>query len=208
MVIHSIFSLFILEDWQIDLHHQTSSCPPCSVTFSRLFHHIQLIGPPIISSIRTPSPWRGRSTQSVYWQSWGVLSSMPSSTSTHMLRMNFLNSVLWLLTSPFLTSTSEASSCKACIHSSMLYAAVGVWVVFVVPRGHPGPLALVPFSMMESAMAQGPSCPVLTIISTWASLSAQLTGPAKWNPTSLALPRGSPSLSDHHPKNWDYLPGG
>ena len=33
---------------------------------------------------------------------------------------------------------------------------------------------------------------VLTIITTWAYLLAQLTGPAKWNPTSLALPRGSP----------------
>ena len=84
-VSHSICGLFILKDWQIHLQSQTSSCPSCSVTFSRPSHHSQLMGTPMVSLIRTP-PWRGRSTGSISWQSWGALSSTLSSTSIHMLR--------------------------------------------------------------------------------------------------------------------------
>ena len=108
---------------------------------------------------------------------------------------------LAFLTVTYPISTSEAFSSKPCIHSFMLYAAVVVLFVFVVPWGHPGPLALVLFSMTVSAMAQWPFWIVLTIISTWDSLLAQLTVLPKWNPTSLVLPRGSPSLSNWHPKN-------
>ena len=55
--------------------------------------------------------------------------------------------------------------------------------------------------LTASAIAQWPSCIVLTVTSTWASLLAQLVGPVKLNPMSLAPPKGSPSLCDCHPKN-------
>ena len=120
----------------------------------------------------------------------------------------FFCSVPWLLNLSFLTSALEASSSKPHIHSLMLYAAVGVWFVFVFPWGHPCPLALVLLSMTVSAMVQWPSWTVLTIIYTWASLPTKLTWPSKWNPTSLVSPRGSPSLSDHQPKNKIYCLNG
>ena len=126
---------------------------------------------------------------------------MPSSTSSTHCEWAFLHSVPWLLSSSFLTSALEASSSKPCIHSLMLYAAVGVQFVFNVPWGHLGPLTLVLFSVMATVMAEWPSCTVFTIVSTWASLLAQLTGSPKWNPTFLASLRGSPSLSNYHLKN-------
>ena len=95
----------------------------------------------------------------------------------------FFYSVPWLLTLPFLTFVLEASSSKPLVHSLMLYAAVGVWFVFGVPQGHPGPMALVLFPMLASVMAWWHSHKVLTTISTWASLLAQLTGPMKRNAT-------------------------
>ena len=100
----------------------------------------------------------------------------------------------------------EASSSKPSIHSLMLHATAGVWFVFVVPPGCPDPLALVLFSTTASTIAQQHSCTVFTIVSTWSSPLAQLTGLAMLNPTSLALPRESPSLSDHHPKNMIIFP--
>ena len=151
--------------------------------------------------MRTPSPQRGRSTGSVSWQPLGALSSMLSSTSTPCWEWAFLHSFPQLPASPFLTSTSKASSSKPCIHFSMLYTAVGVWFVFIVPWGHPSHLALVLFSTMAFVMDKWPSWTALTVFSTWASLPAQLTWPAKRNQTSLASPRGSPSLSDGHLKN-------
>ena len=119
----------------------------------------------------------------------------------------FLCWVLQLLALPFLTSTSEASSCRPFIYSLMLYATAGVQFVFIVTQGILAPLALVLLSTMASAMAWPPSCTVFTIISTWASLPAQLTGLTKQNPTSLALPRRSPYLSNCHLKNNIALPG-
>ena len=206
MVSDSIFGLFILEDWKIDLHSQTSSCPCCSVTFSRSSPHSQLMGTPNVSSIGTP-PEEGDPPK-VSLSNCGVPCLL-----CHLLSLLtcwewvFLHSVPQLLTSQSLTSTSEASSSKPCIHPWMLYAVAGVWFVFVVPWGCPGLLAIVLFSMMASAIAWKLSCTVLTVVSTWSSLPAQFTGLAKWNPTSIALPRGSSSLSNHHLKNKIASPG-
>ena len=83
----------------------------------------------------------------------------------------------------------------------MLHAVVGALITFIILWGCPGSLALVLFSRTASAMAQQPSCTVFTVASTCTVLLAQLTGPVKLNLTSLAFPKGSPSLSDHHPKN-------
>ena len=68
-------------------------------------------------------------------------------------------------------------------------------------------LALVLFYTTVSAMAQWPSCTVFMVTSTWAVLLVQLMGPVKLNPTSLAFPKRSPFLSDHHPKNSIVSPG-
>ena len=94
---------------------------------------------------------------------------------------------LWKHLPPSLTSTLQ---CCALLLGSSLY------LLFLR-----GILALVLYSMMTSAMAQWHSWMVLTIISTRAFLLTQLTGMAKWNPTSLVSPRGSPSLNNCHPKN-------
>ena len=101
----------------------------------------------------------------------------------------------------------------ACINSSTSYAAVGVFITFlevslywydiitfVIPWECPGPLALVLFSTTASMIAQQPTCTVFTVASTWVALPVQLMGPMKLNPTSLAFPKGSPSLCDCHPK--------
>ena len=77
----------------------------------------------------------------------------------------------------------------------------GACIVFVIPWGDPGPLALILFSTTASAIAWPPSCMVFTIASNCAMLLAQLAWPVKLNLTSLAFPKGSPSLSDYHPKN-------
>ena len=94
-----------------------------------------------------------------------------------------------------------------CIHSSMLYATAGVWLVFFFPQGHPGPLAFVLFSTTASAMAWQPPCTVLTVIFISACLPAQITGPAPLDATSLAFSWGSPSLRDHLPNNKIASPG-
>ena len=138
MVSHHILGLFILEDQQIDLHPQISSCPSCSVTLSRLPHYGWLMGTPFTYPIRTPPPEEGDALE-VSLSNFGTpfllchLLLLP----THW-EWAFLCSVLWLLASPFLTSTLEASSSKTCIHSLMMYTAVGVHFVFIVPWKHPG----------------------------------------------------------------------
>ena len=85
---HSILGLFILEDWQSDLHPQTSSSPSCSVALCRPSSHGQLMGTLFTSPIWTPSPWRWRSTGKGLSVIMGCPSSMPSSTPTDMLRMS------------------------------------------------------------------------------------------------------------------------
>ena len=101
----------------------------------------------------------------------------------------------------FLHLLLGVSSLKSHIHSSMLYAAAGAWVALVIPWGHAGSLPLVLFSTTAFAIAWQPSCTVFKVTSTCTTLPAQLTGSVKLNLTSLAFPKGSPSLSNHLPKN-------
>ena len=70
--------------------------------------------------------------------------------------------------------------------------------------GCPGPLVLVFFSTTASAMAWQSSCTVFMVTPTWAVLPAQLRGTIKLNPTSMAFPKGSHSLHDHHPWGKDH----
>ena len=201
MVSYIIFSLFILEDWQIDLHPKTPSWPHWSVTFSWHCQHGWLLRTLITSPIGTPTPEEGEPPEV-------SLGNCGLPCLLHCLlpqpafwEQAFLHSGPWLISSPFLISTLGGSSSKPCIHSSMLYAVAGVLITFVILQGCTGLLALVLFSTTASAMAQQPSCTVFMVASTWAVLLAQLMGPVKLNPTSLAIPKGSPSLSDHCPKN-------
>ena len=197
MVSYSILCLFILEDWQIDLHPQTSSVSSCSVALLR--HPCQVNGWELylLHWSELPPPEEGDPLE-VSLSNYGTPCLLH-----HLLVLPkhwqwvFFHSVLWFLVLLFLSSALEASSSKPHIHSSMLYVVVGVQLVFMVPKRHPGPLALILFSTMASAMAWWPSWTVLTIFSTWASLPAQWTGLPRWNPTSLASSRGSPCLSDH-----------
>ena len=183
MVSYSIFGLFMLEDWQIDLHPQTSSCPSCLVTLSRCSHHGWWMGALSASPIGTPFPLK----REIHWKCllviMGALSSMASSTSTHMLRTNIPLLSPWLLALPFLTSLQKhlppnlASTHWYC----MLLWGFGLSSLF--HGGNLAPWSFL-FSMMASAMAWWPFSTALTIVSTWASLLAQLTGLSKWNTTS------------------------
>ena len=114
---------------------------------------------------------------------------------------------LWLTVFPFLTSTSGASSSTPHINSFMSYATMGILITFIILQGCPGPWALVLFSTTASEMAQHPACTVFMVTSMWGVLPAQLMGPIKLNLTSQVLPKGSPSLSDHCPKNRIASPG-
>ena len=165
MVSHSILCLFILEDWQIDLHPHTSSCSPCLLALPRPSHHGWLMGTLFISLIWTPSPAK-EDLLEVFLSNCGVPCLLCHLLPlTAHLEWEFFHSVPTLLTSSIPTSALEPSSSKPCIHSLMLYAAVRVQFVFVVPQVFPGLLALVLFSTTSSAMAQQPSCTVLTIVS-------------------------------------------
>ena len=207
VVRYIIFGFYVLEDQQVDLHPKIPSWPHWSVTFSGHFHHGWLLGSLLSSPVRTPTPRRWWATRRASRKSWSSLSSTPSTTLTSMLTMIFFHSSLQLPMSPFLASTSGASSSRPHIHSSMLYAAAGAQVVFVIPWGILAPLTLVFFSTTASTIAWQPSCMVFRVTSIWAILSAQLTVPVKLNLTSLTFPKGSPSLNDHYPKNKIASPG-
>ena len=202
VVSYSILGLFILEDWQIDLHPQTSSCPSCSVILPRYSSHGWLMETLLTSLIWTPSSWRGRSIRSVSQQLWGTLSSIPSSTSTQMLRMSVLP-LIPMITYFIISHLCFRSIFLQALHSThwccMLLQGSGWSSLFL--GGHHGPLGLLLFSAMAVVMVQWPSWTVLTIIFIWDSIPSQLTELPKQNPTSLVSPRGSPSLNNHHPKN-------
>ena len=87
VVCHSIFGLFALEDWQIDLHSKTPSWP-CWVVASSGTHHDWLLGTLIASPIWTIIPRRGWTTRSVSRKLWSSLSSAPRTTLTSTLRTN------------------------------------------------------------------------------------------------------------------------
>ena len=86
-----------------------------------------------------------------------------------------------------LTSPSDAPLSRCHIQSSTLQAPAEGWMALHDPWGHTGPLAFILLSMTVSAIAQQPSYTVFTVTSTCIVLLAQLTGPVKLNPTSLAL---------------------
>ena len=90
------------------------------------------------------------------------------------------------------TSPSDTPPSRPHIQSSTLQAPAKDWTAHPDPQGHPTPLAFIFFSMTASAIAQQPSWTVSTDASTCTVLLAQLTGPVKLNPTSLALLKGAP----------------
>ena len=132
MLSDSIFGLFILEDWQIDLHPQTTSCPSCSVTLSRpliMVNWWELCLPNWNSlPLKREIHQRCLLTKCVVPCLLCLLLLLPT-----CWEWVFLLSVPQLFTLPFLTSTLKSSSSKPCMHSSMLYVAVGVQFVFIVP---------------------------------------------------------------------------
>ena len=88
VVSHSIFGLFILEGWQIDLHPKTPSGPCWSAAFSWHCYYGWMAGTLITSPIGTPTLWRGWITRGVSRKLWPSFPSVPPDTSTSMLRMS------------------------------------------------------------------------------------------------------------------------
>ena len=84
-VSYSIFSLFVFEDQQVDLHPETCSFPHWLVTFSGDSHHGLLLGTLITPSIRTPTSKRGWATREVFRKLLFFLLSTSSTTLTSML---------------------------------------------------------------------------------------------------------------------------
>ena len=87
VVSYSIFGLFILEDWQVDLCPKTPSSLHWLVTFCGQSCHSWLLGTSIAFPIRTPTPRRRWATRRVSRKSWSSLSSMSQTTSTSTLGM-------------------------------------------------------------------------------------------------------------------------
>ena len=152
-------------------------------------------------------PQSGLPPRGVPGNVWSYFSSVPPTTLTSMLRTS-------------VSSIRPAINCIAnsCLHFGSIFFHAPHPLFNVICHGGgpcylhhsrrlPGPLALVLFSTTASAMAQHPSCTVFMVASTWVVLLAKLMGPIKLNPSSLAFPKGSPSLHDHHPKNRIASPG-
>ena len=118
------------QQWKISMshHHEwqiTASLVFSSLKIGRLTFTLRHL-PALLLSYSLEPPHHG----------WLMRTPFTSPIRTHT------HSVSWLLTSPFLTSTLEASSSKPCILSSMWYAAAGVWFVFIVPWGVAWPHSL------------------------------------------------------------------
>ena len=88
VVSQSVFSLFVLEGWQIDLHSKTPSCPCRSAAFSWHCHYSWMKGTLIASPISTPTPRGGWTTRGVCRKLWPSLPSVLHPTSTSKLRMS------------------------------------------------------------------------------------------------------------------------
>ena len=206
MVSHCIFSLFVLEDWQINLHSQISSFLLCSVTFSRPSHHGWLMGAPITSLIRAPFPEEGNLWE-VSLNNCGVPCLVcQSSTSTNMIRTSIFP------LSPVITHIGISHLHIIRIFLQALHPHFDVvchfrgLVCVCCSSGASWSPGL--SSLFHNGICNGSTTFLCTIVSTRASLLAQLTGPAKLNPTSLTLPRGSSSLSNCCLKNKITSPGG
>ena len=86
-----------------------------------------------------------------------------------------------------LTSPSDAPLSRPCIQSSTLQVPAKDQMALPDPWGHPSPLTFIFFSMTASTLAQWPFCTIFGVASTFPVLPAQLTGPVKLNPKSLAI---------------------
>ena len=160
MVNHSIFGLFILEDWQIDTSPSDLFLSvPAQLPSLDFLHHGQTDdGNSICLPNQNSLPLR---RENYHWRCLSVIVGnlvfyMPSSTSTQTLRMSVPPlSPAWLLAlHPFSPPSSEASSSKPCIHSSMLYAAAGGLVCLHCSLGvHPGPPG--PSSLFHNSICNG-----------------------------------------------------
>ena len=86
-----------------------------------------------------------------------------------------------------LTSQSDTPSSRPHIQSSTLQVPAEDCMALPDPWGGLVPLAFVFFSITASTIAQQASCTVLTVTYNCTVLPAQLTGPVKLSPMSLAL---------------------
>ena len=143
-----------------------------SATVARCSHHCQLCGALITSSIRTPTPWRewafGRTSMNPWCSLFPVSSTTSNGTSNAGVTVPS-HLPHWMLPHPGLTSNHLHYRCQ--LRPSLTLR---------------GPLGFIFFYMTVSAIAQQPSCTVFAVASTCAVLPAQLAGPVKLNPTSLA----------------------
>ena len=163
----------------------------------RCWHHYKMHLALIPHSIRTSISGRGWDYQRTSWNHW-----CPCHHHHLPCPMTWWVGELLILTSP-----SDTPSSIHCIQSSTLEVPAEDWAAFLIPLGHPGPLAFDFFSITASAIAQKPSWTVLTVASTYAGHLAQLTECVKLNLTSLVLPKGNPSLFNHLPKKNITSPG-
>ena len=199
VVCHSIFGLFVLEDWQIDLHSKTPSSLCGSFAFSWCCHYGWMLG---ISQIGTLTHWREWTTRGVSRKVWSSLPSVPSTTLTSILRVSIF---------PLRPVINHITPSHLPFRSVLFHAFHPLWYHMqqmgsLLPPsfllgGILAPIAFIIFSTTAYTMASEPSCAVFMVASPWAVLLAQLMVHIKLNPTSLAFPKGNPSLHVHRPKN-------
>ena len=198
VVSYSIFGLFILEDWQVDLQLKTPSCTHWSITFSGHSCHGQLLGTSITFLIKTHThPRRRQTTRSVSRNLWSSLLSASSTTSTSMLRVSI---------SLFKSTITHITI--SCLHfGSIFFQAPHLLFNVVCCGGVLGCLSFSPGAFCSpglSSLFHNSICNnLVTFLHSIYSCLYLHRSPL----TFFVFPKGSPPLSNHCPKNKIASPG-
>ena len=186
----ALLVLFVLEDWQIDLQPKTPFWSHWLVTFSGHLHHGWLLGTSITSPIRIPTPRRWWTTRSVSRKQLSSFSSVPPTTFTSMLRMStfLLRFMINCVTISCLLFGSIFFQAPHPLFNVICWSGGLHYLCHSVGTSWPPGLS----SLFHNSICNGlVTFPMLfTVASTCSVLLAQLTGPVKLNPTSLAFPKG------------------
>ena len=175
---YSILHLFILKDGQIDLNLKAPSWTHWFVTATGCSHHCWVYRALITSSIRTPT----LKDVEPPGEPLGILGALCHWHHLLCPMEHWAQASSVLLTSPL-----DAPSFKPHIKSSTLQAPPKDWMALLDDQGCPSLLTFILLFMTATAIGWWPSCTIFAVTSTCAVLPAQLTGPVKLNPMSLAL---------------------
>ena len=204
---HSIFGLFILEGQQIDLHFKTPFWPCGSVAFSWQSHYSWMLGTLMASLIGTPTPRRGWTTRGVSRKLWPSFPSALPPTLTSKLRMSIplLRPAINCITLSHLPFESICFQAPHPLFNILCSSGGPHYLQHSMRTSWPYCLSFLFLNSFHNGLVT--FLYSLMVASSWLALLAQLMGPIKLNPTSLAFPKGCPSLHDCHPRIRTASPG-